>query len=807
MRIDKDTLFMKYPSSWWHDLWREGLVTGNGCVGANVYGGVKEETTMLTHHDLWHNGKEDELPDVSDAFKRLRRKMDEEQFKEASWEVVNALREENYQTKLQSQLPVADFRIKIEPNKGFTDYIRGIHMDTGEVGCEWRDGAARRSSMLFVSRKRDIIVKRITSSEADLNILFSMDMHQNQGSDKAEQIAKHVIDSKKAEFDDHYMIYTAQNDDGTLYGAVAAICPQDGTAKVNPLGIRVTDSREITVLIKLFVKADPASREETIQKIKRQLDEIKPEYEALLEEHEKLHRKLYRSADLSLHHRGKFHCNEELLLEAYSGKQPNELVEKLWRYGRYLLICGTSETTNPFPLYGLWGGEYDLMWSHNMANENTQMIYWHTYVGNLLPLQKGLYQYYNDRIPVFRENAKKLFGMNGIYMTAGTTPGVSAPNQVVPVIMNWVGASGWIAQHYCNYYRYTKDEAYLETVLLPYLEEVAAFYEDFIEFYPEGSIHFYPSVSPENTPGNFMPPEHIQMAHPMPTAVNSTIDLAIVKEFFTSLCEIAEEHKLYEERLPRWRKILNSIPDYQISKDGGIREWQDKRFEERYDHRHLSHIYPVFPGFEVNSLHHRELLPAFRRAVELRKIDAQTGWSMAHMAAIYARLEDGEAAMQCLALMAKSSLTNNFFTLHNDWRGMNISLCMDPAPVQLDAIMGYTNAVQEMLVYSSEDLLKLLPALPKQLEEGSIKSFRYMNGTIGMSWDTKRNRFEAKLQAIRAHEIRLQLPNEFSGYTISCCSSEAETCGEFYKVKMAKDGIVRIGLNNPYGCYAGGELE
>lgn len=96
---------------------------------------------------------------------------------------------------------------------------------------------------------------------------------------------------------------------------------------------------------------------------------------------------------------------------------------------------------------------------------------------------------------------------------------------------------------------------------------------------------------------------------------------------------------------------------------------------------------------------------------------------MAHMASIYARLEDGRNAIECLNNMAKTSLTNNFFSLHNDWRGMNVSLCMDPAPVQLDAVVGYVNAIQEMLVYSSEELVKLLPALSDELKKGSVKNF------------------------------------------------------------------------------------
>ena len=124
MNFTKNTLYMRYPSTWWHDLWREGLVSGNGRIGANVYGGVKDETVMLTHHRLWHNGQAEELPDVSEAFRSQRRLMDQEHFKEASGEVVNALKDKNYQARLQSPFPAADLKIRIKPVCGFTDYVR-----------------------------------------------------------------------------------------------------------------------------------------------------------------------------------------------------------------------------------------------------------------------------------------------------------------------------------------------------------------------------------------------------------------------------------------------------------------------------------------------------------------------------------------------------------------------------------------------------------------------------------------------------------------------------------------------------------
>ncbi|MBQ9765548.1 MAG: glycoside hydrolase N-terminal domain-containing protein [Lachnospiraceae bacterium] len=806
MKMNKDTLFMTYPSTWWHDLWREGLVTGNGIVGANVYGGVKEETVMITHSSLWHNGVNDKLPDVSDAFRRQRKMMDEENFKEASWEVVNELNKKGYKSTLESPFALADLSIKLQPIKGFADYVRYVHMDSGEVGCEWKDGDSLRTSTLFVSRTDDLIIKRITSSDKDLDVTFNIDAHVNKGSDGLKVYGQHILDSKCKDISEQYIDYTAVNkDDGNgLYGVSARIIPVDGEAMETKQGVRVVGSSEIIVVLKVFVNKAVESRVAAIDNARKYITDcieaytgtgkdLSKLYSYLITRHKKLHFKYYNSADFSLGYRGKYHSNEELLAAAFRGKQSIELIEKLWKYGRYLFICGTCENGFPFSMYGLWAGDYRLMWPHNMANENIEMIYWHAFAGNLLEFNKAFFEYYNDKLPTFKDNAKKLFGMKGIYMTAGTTPGVDRPNQVVPVIMNWVGAAGWIAQHYYRYYRHTGDEKYLTEVILPYMNEVADFYEDFIEFYPNGNIKFYPSVSPENTPGNFMPPAHIQMAHPMPTTVNSTIDLAIVKEFFTSMCKIAKEHGMSEDKIAIWNKILTSIPEYKTTKDGAIKEWQDDRFEERYDHRHLSHIYPVFPGYEINDLHGNELMPAFKKAVELRKIDAQTGWSMAHMAAIYARMEEADKAMECLDNMAKSSLTNNFFTLHNDWRGMNISLCMDPAPVQLDAIMGYVNAVQEMVLYSSEDFIKLLPAIPEELAAGSIKNFRYVNGYISMRWNKAKNKFRAEIESIRKHKISVKLPKAFGDFMFSTIGVDGVR-NESGAIVEWKDGLLELCL-------------
>lgn len=787
---NRDTLLLRNPASWWRNLWREALVSGNGVLGASFYGGSKYQTVMITHTDLWHAGENQEVPDVHEALQRLRDKMDAGEYHEASWEIVNALTERGYQSKLESPLPVGDLKVTIAPKGTFSHYQRALFMDSGEACAQWMSVDKLYETGGFVSRAEDMVLYRVSSEEL-LNVDLKLDMHKNAG-EKPGECTAHIEESKESRAFDSFLTYTATNVDGTDYGMVAKIVTDGDTEELFGDTLRVKNARQIVIAVKVFVKG---VKEADVARLLKELEHFDGAYEAALARHKALHEPLYRSAELELKEVGADVaggkpgigrtgcCNEDLLQEALWESASAELVEKLWHFGRYLFISGTRAGSNPFALYGLWAGSYRPIWAHNMANENLQMIYWHCFTGNLSEIHEAVFRYYNERIGEYQKNAGRLFGCRGIYMTAGTTPGVSSPTQVVPVIINWIGAGGWLAQHYVRYARYKKDEVYIKEQILPYLNGVAEFYEDFITFYPDGRIKLYPSVSPENTPQNFMPPENIHMAHPMPTTINSTIDLAIIKEFFTNMLELSEEYGLYEERRPLWKKILASIPPYKTNGLGAIREWQEDIFEDRYNHRHLSHIYPVFPGYEVNSVDNEEELEAYKKAVSLRKIDAQTGWSMAHMAAIYARFDDGEKAMECLDNMAKSCLLPNFFTLHNDWRGMGITLDMDPAPVQLDAIMGYVNAVQEMLFYTSEDLLKLLPALPKKMAKGSVKRFQYANGSLDMSWDMEKNDFEAVLEAKAPHSIRVKLPEQFADCEISC---------EGAAVVCEKEGILRV---------------
>ncbi|SFS61858.1 glycoside hydrolase N-terminal domain-containing protein [Paenibacillus sp. 453mf] len=765
----KNRLVTRYPSSWWKSKWREALPSGNGMIGASVYGGVQDETILINHLGLWHGGQIGVLPDVSHTLEDTRRLMDEGRFQEASWVLTRALKEKGYNSTLSAPLPLADLRLSMTGQEAFRHYRRSLNMETGEVVVSWLDGEEAYNRSLFVSRADHMIVYRLKSSVSSVDASLTFDIHPSDNPSRAEQLQA-LKETADWAVEGEFLSFAARYENGTDYGAVLRVKTDSG-GQVRREGerLRVTKANEVLILVKVFTED---ARSKAWPRLKKELAEVGSSYTELLEAHVLLHKALFSSASVELSsseepENDENRSTEELLLTAYDGKASVSLLEKLWAYGRYLYISSTEEKGLPMPLYGLWGGDYRLMWCHYMANENVQMMNWHAPVGGLSSLMKPLFRHYDSLLGIFRENARKLYGARGIFIPAGTTPGIGSPTQIVPVILNWTGAAGWLARHYYEYYLYTGDEQFLRDEALPFMTEASLFYEDFLTEGEDGLLHIYPSVSPENTPGNYIPDMAESLDHPMPTAIDATMDVAIIRELFTNLIEGSRRTGHSEEDIVRWEHILKRLPAYKLNEDGVLKEWIHPEFHDRYNHRHLSHIYPVFPGQEFAREESPELFHGLERAVHMRVLGAQTGWSLAHMSAVYARLGDGEKALDSLDILTRSCLLTNLFTVHNDWRDMGVSMNKAQAPVQLDASLGITNAIQEMLLYVSPRMVKLLPALPDRLEAGRVRGFRFCTGSISLQWDRRTKSFAAEIKAERATDITLVLPDFAAKYRLT----------------------------------------
>lgn len=783
---DNDTLIMRSPAAWHRDMYREAAPAGNGLIGILVYGGICQERIAINHARLWERGRRQELPDVHETLAQTREAIDRGDYWGGNWFGANALKEQGYSPRLGNPIPVGDLALEMEDREMFRHYRRLVHMETGEVEVTWQEGNTHFSRRAFVSRKKDLVFYQILSDGKPFSCKAGLGRHETWEDDAKKKWEEQAWES----FAEGMVFgFQAQHEDGTWYGLLGSI-KTDGITVQQGGMLHVTGATKAVIVIKpvVFSQVPPKSMAQ------EDWDEALFDYEACREEHVALHKPLYEGAGLSL--AGSVDtANEDLIAQAYEEEASPELLEKQWKFGRYLMVSGTREDGLPFSLYGLWHGRYKMPWPHNMANENVEMIYWHTLSGNLGDSMKTLIHYYVSRMPQFRECAQKLFGMPGIYLPAGTTPEHCYPTQIVPVILNWIGCAGWLSQMFYRYYQYTGDEELLQKEILPFMLEAGLFYEHYIVRDEKGMVRIYPSVSPENTPGNLIPKEQPDMAHPCPSVENATMDIAILKELFTNLLEVSGQLGINEEKQALWEDIIAHLPAYDVTEDGDVREWQKDGLDQRYNHRHLSHIYPLFPGTEiVRGRDDEEVVKAFEKAVDKRILGAQTGWSLSHMACIYARLQRPEKVLECLDIMDKSCLLRSFFTLHNDWRGMGLTLGRgSSAPVQLDAAMGIVQALQECLLFVDRDCVKLLPALPRRLGKGSLWGFRFMTGTVSMDWDMEARQFSAELCAKRHTELTLILPS-WIGEVVCTCTGDGSSkeSAKSFKISLEEGASVTI---------------
>ncbi|WP_426451786.1 glycosyl hydrolase family 95 catalytic domain-containing protein [Paenibacillus sp. S-38] len=792
-------LVLRRPASWWGQLWREALPSGNGLIGAAVHGAIGSETVLLTHAQLWTGGTKQELPEVSGTLAEIRRLMDDGSYREANGLLEGRLREAGYEPVRETPLPLADLKVLRTARAGFRRYRRELDLETGEVTVSWEEGEAAYERKLFVSRRDDVIVYELGARGGSVDVDLLLQPHEKGTASRAD-IPTYVSESLEITAEGGFLRYAARNDDGRDFGAVLRVVPSGGTLSHAQGRLSVAGAGRVLILVKLFAGG---GRSEDWSRLEAELEAVASTYGELLDRHTALHGPLMRSADLQLGGEGEeadFTCTDEMLQEVYDGGLTQGLAELMWAYGRYLFISGTRPGGLPFGLYGLWGGDYKAVWSHYMANENVQMMYWHAASGGLSELILPMLDYYESRLEIFRDNARKLYGCRGIFIPAGTTPGMAEPFQTVPVIMHWTGAAGWLARHFFEYYRFTGDLEFLRTRALPFMREAALFYEDFLVEGEDGKLLSYPSVSPENTPGNYISEEGTfgAMAHAMPTAVNALLDFAILKELLTDLLEAVEDaEEVGPEAVLRWRQLLERIPAYEGNEEGAVREWLHPDFKDRYRHRHISHIYPVFPAYEVTRDSDPALFEAFAEAVRRRQVVGvgdQTAWSWAHLANIYARMEEGEQALDCLSMLARSCLQDNLYTVHNDWRHMGVSLSYGRAPVQMDANLGWVSAVQEMLLLAAPGRLKLLPALPASWTRGSVRELRFETGRVTFAWDLQQGQLEAELAAARPTDLLLTLP---PGFRLAAVEAEggdwaAGCTGPALPVRLAAGSTLRF---------------
>ncbi|MBO5374198.1 MAG: glycoside hydrolase family 95 protein [Clostridia bacterium] len=752
-------LICSYPATVWNDT----TPLGNGRLGASVYGAVYDERILINHEALFNWLSPDaKVPDVSYALKEVRALMDDGKYKEANEYYTNLLKDKNYNTGKAKFHPMMDLHLVVSSAVAPENYSRELDMENGVCTISYTEDGKKCTRTILASQVNGAVVVNIKKEES-FDLTLSLEQHDL--ADYADRELYHTFTS----YADKNYIFAECTTLGKLhYSGALKVLECDGeiqagkserARKIDMAGearlsnfIKIKGAKNVTILI------DAESIFAPFEEMKAKLDKISGDFNTMLKEHQESFSKLFNKTKITIDQNEQNASNESLLMSSYSGKVDGRITQKMADFGRYLLISSSYGCALPANLQGLWNGDYSPAWACTyFNNENIQMAYWQAYAGGLADTVLPLFNLYDKFKDDYRDNAKMLYGCRGILLPLFMDNSNGRKENLQPHVIYWTGSSAWISAIYYDYYLFTGDKKFLLERAYPFMKEACLFYEDFMVEDEGGRLKSYPSNSPENRAnGDF------DGAGELSVSINSTMDFALLKELLTNLISASKELGIDNEKREQWRKMLSKIPEYEINEDGAMREWLHPDFKDNYHHRHQSHIYPLFPGFEITEENNKEIFDAIKVAVEKRLcigLKEQTGWSFAHMANIFARLGNGKKAKECLDLLVRFCTGTNLYTYHNDWRNMGVTLKYmhsGHAPFQIDANMGFTGAVYEMLLYSDTDKIKVLPAIPNEWEAGKVEGV-FARGGFVLSYEWSKNEISVEITATRDAKTNLSL--------------------------------------------------